>query len=365
MKPRTCGRTAITMLFVLTVAPVLPAANIVATAVYSRISKDYKREKAKDGSFMPEYYVMTNGGRIEGTTSDITIDRVTYVEVAQTARRFLATQSYHLAETTEQAKLLLVLNWGSTIAPNGMHQQQNVASLRDAIASLGGVQHTLNNPDPRDENAAKPVYQGQDLAGNATAGFNRSPQWATNEEMAVVNMADSVESSFVKSLSDDRVRDRLNEANARVLGYLDDLSDANDIRRYAGGGDRYNDLIGDVEESRYYIVVSAYDFRELNKKNRKKLLWQTRVSVRSPGNSFNDTYLAMLKNASQYFGQNSGKLVRGEGTKGTVELGELQYLGEAKDPTLQDDEANAENTEDAEDDESEEDDEDEESEEDR
>ena len=48
-----------------------------------------------------------------------------------------------------------------------------------------------------------------------------------------------------------------------------------------------------------------------------------------------DTYLAMLKIASLYFGQNSGKLVRGEETKGTVELGELKYLGEAKEPVAE------------------------------
>ncbi len=332
MNPKA-GRMSAIML-VLAGAVLCPAADTVATAVYSRISKGYKREKAKDGSYKPEFYAMTEGGRIEGTASDITVDKVSYLEVAGIARQLLATQNYHLAQTKEQAKLLLVLNWGSTIAPNGMHQQQNVASLRSAMASLGMDQYKLNNPAPFDEYAARPIYEGQDLSKNATNGLNRSIQWATNEEMAVVTAANSVESSFVQSLSDDRVRDRLNEANARVLGYVDDLADANDIRRYAGGGDRYNDLIGDVEESRYYIVVSAYDLPELEQKKKKKLLWQTRVSVRSPGNSFNDTYLAMLKNASAYFGQNSGKLVRGEGTKGTVELGELKYLGEAREPVV-------------------------------
>ncbi len=326
MRPRF--RTA-ALVSGLLLAPTLSiAAETVATAVYSRVGKGYKREKAKDGSFLPEYYVMTNGGRIFGTTGDITVDRVSYTEVAQTARGVLTTQNYHLAETKEQATLLLVLNWGSTIAPNGMHKEMNVASARAAMAALSETSATANQ-------SVTPTYGGQDVAKNAAAGFNRSPQFATNEEMAVVSAAGSVEGSFLQSLVDDRVRDRLNEANARVLGYVDDLAAANGIHRYAGGGDRYGDLIGDVEESRYYIVVSAYDFPELLKKNKKKLLWQTRVSVRSPGNNFDDTYLAMLKNASLYFGQNSGKLVRGEEAKGTVELGELKYLGEAKEPAAE------------------------------
>jgi hypothetical protein len=82
---------------------------------------------------------------------------------------------------------------------------------------------------------------------------------------------------------------------------------------------------------RYYIVISAYDFPELLKQEKKKLLWQTRVSVRSPGNRFDDSFAAMLKGAAKYFGQDSGRLIRGEESKGTVELGELKYLGEAKE----------------------------------
>lgn len=296
--------------------------DTVATAVYSRVDRGYKRAKARDGSFKPEYYALSNGGRIHGTASDLTVDRVTYPQVAEIAMKVLALQNYRYARTKEQAKLLVVLNWGSTIAPNGMHQQQNVASLRDALSTLKGAQDALNG-------TAQPTYEGQDAARNATQGFSRHPMFATNEEMAVVHSASSVEAGYLRSLVDDRVRDELNTKNARVLGYMDDLADANDIRRHAGGGDRYNDLITDVEESRYYIVVSAYDFKELTEKGTQKLLWQTRVSVRAPGNAFNETYLAMLKSASRYFGQNSGRLLRGEESRGQVELGELKYLGEA------------------------------------
>jgi hypothetical protein len=299
--------------------------DTVATVVYSRVDRSYKRAKTNDGSFKPEYYALSNGGRIYGTASDITVDRVTYPQVAEIAMKLLAQQNYRYAQTKEQARLLLVLNWGNTIAPNGMHQQQNVASLRDAISSLETAQIALNEKVPG-------TYEGQDVAKNATAGFSRHPSFATNEEMAVVHTAGSVEAGYLRSLVDDRVRDELNTRNARVIGYLDELADANDIRRHAGGGDRYNDLITDVEESRYYIVVSAYDFKELTEKKKQKLLWQTRVSVRAPGNAFNETYLAMLKSASRYFGQNSGRLVRGEESRGQVELGELKYLGEVSEP---------------------------------
>ena len=189
------------------------------------------------------------------------------------------------------------------------------------------VSYSLERPD-----APPPSYPGEDRVANTTNGLGRGIQFADNEEIAVTRVAGEVEQSFAKSQSDDRVRDELNRKNAQVLGYLDDLADSNDIRRFAGGGDRYTDLITEVEESRYYIVVSAYDFPELLKSNKKKLLWQTRVSVRSPGNAFDESVAAMLKSASKYFGQNSGKLVRGQETKGKVELGDLKFLGEAREP---------------------------------
>ncbi|HEX2860155.1 MAG TPA: hypothetical protein VHN79_00890, partial [Lacunisphaera sp.] len=140
------------------------------------------------------------------------------------------------------------------------------------------------------------------------------------------------EGAILMLLVENRVRDQLNARNARVLGYLDELNDSNDIRRWAGGGDRYNDLIADVEEPRYYIMISAYDFPGLLESGQKKLLWQVRVSVRTTGNRFDDSFVAMFKGASKYFGQDSGRLVRGEESKGTVDMGDLKFMGEAKEP---------------------------------
>ncbi len=321
----------IAMFTILALAVAGQADDKVATAVYAKIEKGYKREKAKDGNFKPEYYALSNGGRIYGTVSDYTVDRVTYQQVADIAMRLLAQQNYHYAQTKEQAKLLVVLQWGNTLAPDGSHKQMNVASARAAMDTLSSMQTDLENA-LRTANPTLTVSAAEGEAKNTTAGFAPSitdPAFR-NEHAVVAAAVNTVESQMLRTLADNRVRDELNQRNARVLGYLDDLADSNDIRRWAGGGDRYSDLITDVEESRYYIVVSAYDFQELLKTNKQKLLWQTRVSVRSPGNTFDDSFAAMLKTAAPYFGRESGKLVRREESKGTVELGDLKFLGEAK-----------------------------------
>ena len=300
MKQCSCLPVLLGVLLTLTVTAV--AQETTSTAVYSRIGRDYTRERLKDGSFKPEYYALSNGGRIEGTTSDVTVDRVGYPEVAETAARLLERQNYRYAQNKEQAKLLIVLHWGSTIVPNGMNYSQSVNQVSQVLASLPPQGMGSFDADAEFSNT------GMDAGGG-------------------------LEGVMLMMMMENRVRDRINEGNARVLGYLDDINESNDIRRWAGGGDRYNDLIADVEESRYYIVISAYDFPELLKYEKKKLLWQTRVSVRAPGNGFDDSFAAMLRGASKFFGQDTGRLVRGEEIKGTVEFGDLKYLGEAREPT--------------------------------
>jgi hypothetical protein len=296
--------------------------EMVATAVYGRVGNGYKRTKLKDGTFKPEYYALSNGGRIYGTASDITVERVGYPEVAEIAMKLLAGQNYHYARSAEQAKLLIVLQWGNTIAFDRESYSLNVNHASSIMAELSAIF------GPQGMGGMERGGVGS-LSGTTSGGVGMDG--GPTQQNTDPSVGERFEAAMLQLMMDNRVRDQINERNARVLGYLDDLADSNDIRRWAGGGDRYMDLIGDVEESRYYIVISAYDFPELANKNNKKLLWQTRVSVRSPGNRFYDSVGAMMKSASKYFGQDSGRLIRGEETKGTVELGDLKFLGEAKD----------------------------------
>ncbi len=313
---RTAGRLPMLLVLALALqgAGSRAADETVSTAVYARIGNGYQRERGKDGAFQPEYYALSNGGKIYGTTADITVDRVTYPQVAEIAMRLLARENYHYAQSKEQAKLMIVLHWGNTLAVDRTTYDLSVAEAGAAYGQLVAM------------------FGPQGMGSLGRTGLSASDGPFYRDGNPNPNAAEAFEVAMAKLMMNNRARDQLNERNARVLGYLDDLADSNDIRRWAGGGDRYNDLIGDVEESRYYIMISAYDFPELEKHGKKKLLWQVRVSVRTPGNAFDDSVVAMLKSASLYFGRDSGKLVRGEESKGTVELGELQYLGEAKGP---------------------------------
>lgn len=273
------------------------ADDTVSTAVFSRVSKEYQRQRLPDGTFEPEYYAIANGGRVAGTTGDVTVERVTYPEVAGLVMQQLARQGYHYAREAKQASLLLVVHWGNTLPYNDINFRHSVDQAAQAVANL------------------------QQLKNGGGAGADLDQAGAELERVIqLVEMQRLMRNSYVAP-------------NARLLGYIGDINDSDDIRRLTGvGADRYNDMMADVEESRYYVIISAYDFREVTQHGRQKLLWVTRVSVRTPGNSFDESVAAMLKNASAYFGRESGKLVRGEELRGRVDLGELKFLGAVPEP---------------------------------
>ena len=293
----------------------------VATAVSARVGNGYQRARKSDGTFKPEYYAISNGGRVYGTGRDSTVDRVQYPEVAAIAMRLLAGQNYHYANNAGEATLLLVLQWGSTIPYNRENYNVQIGATGKALANLraagGGAKGSPWG-------SGMPSALGDPFGGAVGA---QAASAAVDQRSA----EELFETEMYKLLQENRARDAINLPNARILGYLDDINAADGPQRFAGAGARFDDLITDIEESRYYIIVSAYDFQELVKKNKKKLMWTTRVSVRSPGNRFDDSAAAMLKSASKYFGQDSGRLIRGEENKGTVELDDVRFLGEAKE----------------------------------
>ena len=90
---------------------------------------------------------------------------------------------------------------------------------------------------------------------------------------------------------------------------------------------RKRDMLNELEEDRYFVVMMAYDFQMLWKQKKHKLLWETRFSVSEHGNRFDKQLGAMALYASKYFGQDSGGLVHKGLPDGKVELGDVRSLG--------------------------------------
>ena len=264
--------------------------DTVSTAVFSKIGNGYKRQMQADGTPKPEYYAIANGGAVGGTTRDSTVEKVTFPDITKIAMPLLYRQGYRYAMDSKQATLLLVIHWGNTVPANDINYQRSLVPLGNAVSALQQLQR----------------------AGVTGSGLDPA--------------VDGLDDALMGLQMEEMMRNLTVAPNARLLGYIDDINDNNDMRRFVGG-QRYNELRADADEARYYMIISAYDFREVTEHNRQKLLWVTRVSVRTAGNNFGASMAAMLNNSSRYFGRATGKLIRGEEFRGEVEMHDLKFLG--------------------------------------
>jgi hypothetical protein len=267
----------------------------VQTSVYSRVAPDYQRKKLPSGMLQKELYAVSNGGLAPGTTVDSSVEKVSFPMIAGVVAEHLGRQNYFLAPDSKSAQLLLVIQWGRTIPHNGLNYSNAVNNLSSELFKM-----RLDLPD--DQKSKLPA--GLPFIAEDTSGLDGA--------LMLMDM-------------ENRLRYRVNEQNARLLGYIDAINDADGISRYAGGGgDRFTELFEDIEETRYYILVRAYEFRAAVEKREKNLLWVTRISVAARGTDFDESLRPMIARAAPYFGHPTKRLIRE--FKGTVELGDSSVI---------------------------------------
>ena len=134
---------------------------------------------------------------------------------------------------------------------------------------------------------------------------------------------------------ENRQDDRINNANAALLGYdapgLIGTEKGSFVRGTAFGVDR-DDLYAEIRENRYFVILMAYDFQQVWKHKKHILLWETRFSINERHNRFDKALPVMAEFASRYFGQESNGLLRKPVSEGRVEIGEPKSLGEVDEP---------------------------------
>ncbi|HUJ44283.1 MAG TPA: hypothetical protein VLW52_11815 [Opitutaceae bacterium] len=242
------------------------------TAVCSRVSDGYVRSKPRTGSFEPETYAFGEGGHLGGPMRDDTIDKLKFVDVARSIAGPLASQNYLPAKDPEKTKLLIMVYWGTT------------EGTADTVA------HSF-------------YYQ------NLNDKFSRG-LW----EMA---------------LTENNLRALADMQNARLLGYDSTGMIGTDYGRgleMTALRFRVHDLIDEIEDNRYFVVLLAYDFQLLWKQKTHKLLWETRFSIRQRHHDFDKQMAAMELDASKYFGQDSHGLIRERLRDTNVTIGQPEVL---------------------------------------
>jgi hypothetical protein len=253
--------------------PAAGGGTVGVTAVCSRVSKDYIRVKFPDGSFQPEEYVLAKGGRLEGPFRDASIDNVKFMEITQVLTGPLAAQSYIAAKKLDTEKLIIMVYWGTTRVPTPLAQWPEWGLLGNQLG-----RNDFNDPN-----------YGSHIAN------------ILNSEVPLTRQTDF--------------------RNALLLGYPTDVSMSAGLR---------DDLLSELEDNRYFVVLLAFDFQTFRTEKKHKLLWETRFSIDESRNFFDKSLPVMAQYASAYFGQDSHGLVRTKVPEGRVLIGEPKSLGEVE-----------------------------------
>ncbi len=282
------------------------AEESLVTAVFARMHNGYVRAQEADGSPKRETYVVGKGEYRAGLHRNSSIDEVPFAGVVRALAPYLAQQNYVPAPDKQTADLILVLHWGTTKPWQDGDYRNMMTFAFDGVRNVQNLQSTFDTLD----RGVRPVSPGDKEAFDAVIAAARNDM--TNDLM-MLELAE-------------RARSRANEGTANLLGYTEEINRRNNITLHAGLQTAFDDLIQDIEEARYYVVIGAYDFQEVLK-GRHKLLWETRVSIREQGNRFDQWLPTMFANASDYFGRESKRLVRQYQRATKVELGELKTLG--------------------------------------
>jgi hypothetical protein len=293
--PRRLWRLA---LVVLLPAALLRAAEDDPVAVFAQVFNGYQRTRLPDKSFKPEAYVFGEGGCWTRPVKDVSMEEMTFLKVAKAVAQPLGRLNYRPARTSAEAELLILVYWGSTQGSSGQDST-------DASNRLSQASSTFNATKP-----VGPPTNEVDPVHSAAQGEYATALWM----LAQAN----------------EVRDEIDARNARILGYSEVL----DRAKFAAHMSFAQDIMTDVANNRYYVVLQAYDFKTAATEKKLKPLWTARISMDESGNDFTQSLDRMLRSAARYFGQDSNGLHRDAGHETRVDLGPLEIIETLPPETL-------------------------------
>jgi len=189
------------------------------------------------------------------------------------------------------AQLIFMVHWGMSMASEDPWKDINPQGAQEARATFGAEQEAKGLADPTALNSATSAM------GMARQGV----QDAVNRNAVLLGFARSLE----------RERQQMMTSTAEIT------------------------MSNELNEERYFVILMAYDNQTRLKERKSRLMWVTRLSVRSPGNNFAEALPALARVGAEVFGRQVDGLVRVKAPlgRGTVTIGELEVLGQAAEKT--------------------------------
>jgi hypothetical protein len=272
-------------------------------AVSSKTSNDYTRARLPNGTFSPEYYTFGKGGVLSGQTRDPAIEKLNFLDIARTIAIPLERENYLPSKDPKTTKLLIMVYVGRTGIGGNPSDSTGYANLNNAESNLDAI------------NSSKGGDSGGG-AGSVLINPDSADRASANDEVTTAM-------GMVKM--ENNLRNKQDIQTVSLLGYDSwwEQTQRQEGTPFEGGRE---DLIREVEEGRYFVVLMAYDFQLMWKEKKPKLLWEARFSVREHGD-FAKQLAGLTAAASKYFGRSSDGLIHGDVPAGDVEIGAVKSMG--------------------------------------
>lgn len=280
------------------------------TVAYSQVSRSYTRELLPNGQWKAETYAFGEGQLIDRKGEDLSLNALTFRGIGDILAAALEEESYLPTTSPEETDLLILVSWGRTLPYDDGIKSMSIQGMGEIMSSLSQIQSQIEG------RSGAQAFETSAIAA-ATPAERSQLSYLTNE----------MEQMFMMQQMSDNARYQANAYNARLLGYTPELYKTNTILGVIGPLHTYRqDLIDELETSRYFVILQAYDFQKMWKHKQKDLRWTTRFSIRAKGRRFDEELETMSLAACQLFGDNSGKF-RKNLRPGKVIIGELEMLG--------------------------------------
>jgi hypothetical protein len=281
-------------------------------AIASKTAKDYVRKKLPDGTFQRETYAFGKGDNMTGARVDATADSLDFMDVARAVAVPLAQKQYIPTQDPKTTNELIMVYWGTTRAPefateSNSHQLAQQANVMQ--------QKAIQNLSARNQTIA---------SGNSTSPAS---VLTTSQRQALAEADNAVLVANLGVQQENQQREDTDMKTATLLGYDSWWVAANAAMDGTAMGRRKADMRAELEEDRYFVVLTAFDYQKLVKDKKSKFLWEVRFSIREHGNQFDKRLPAMIALASDYFGRDSQGLHHVDVPEGKVEIGPVKSLG--------------------------------------
>lgn len=268
-------------------------------AVRAEARKEYILARALDESAKVQTYHMIKGNYFGGNVDDPSLEETTFPEVAEHISLNLRRQKYFPEEDPAAGDLLIMVHYGASRYVDELQDRNEF----DLDYNLSPVSTDWGE-----------IYD-YNLSGKADPEFNGlvmpSQRRYVIKGLVLPSQRRYVIGKYVR---------------AKILGMYEVFSStANDYEAHIQSG-----LAG---EGRYFFVLTAFDL-PLLRKGEKKVMWSTRYSIRSIGQSYQQAIKELNVVAGYYFGKNMKGLISKRATDDSiVEFGEIEVLGQEDEVT--------------------------------